>query len=107
MPWSPASRWPRWPPRLSTAPVAAEVRNPNGAAVIVGSRDYRMDHARRVAEAFKHYVLDFGGVRPTSMWAADKATAGGDQLASWGEEAEPGLSPTTCWTCCTAEGTGR
>ena len=68
---------------VADSAVAAEVRNPNGVAVLVGNRDYRMDHARRDAEAFKHYVLDFGGVRPASMWAADKATADSGQLASW------------------------
>ena len=78
---------------VADSAVAAEVRNPNGVAVIVGSRDYRMDHARRDAEAFKHYdVLDFGGVRPASLWAADKATTGGGQLASWGGGAKPGPS---------------
>ena len=52
---------------------AAEVRDPNGVAVIIGNRDYGNERvpevafAHRDAEAFKRYVLDVLGYDPDNV----------------------------------------
>ena len=52
---------------------AAEVRDPNGVAVIIGNRDYgkgrvpEVAFAHRDAEAFKRYVLDVLGYDPANV----------------------------------------
>ena len=62
-----------WSGALSGAVVAAEVRNPNGVAVIVGNGSYRHErvpevaYAHRDAEAFKRYVLDVLGFDPENV----------------------------------------
>ena len=54
-------------------PARAEVRNPNGVAVIVGNRAYAHErvpevrYAHRDAEAFKRYVLDVLGFDPENV----------------------------------------
>ena len=62
-----------WSGALPGAAVAAEVRNPNGVAVIVGNGSYRHErvpevaYAHRDAEAFKRYVLDVLGFDPENV----------------------------------------
>ena len=53
---------------------AAEVRNPNGVAVIIGNKDYQhkdvppVAYAHRDAEAFKRHVLDVLGYDPDNVF---------------------------------------
>ena len=53
---------------------AAEVRHPDGVAVIIGNKDYRhkdvppVAYAHRDAEAFKRYVLDVLGYAPGNVF---------------------------------------
>ena len=53
--------------------IAAEARDPNGVAVIIGNRNYEKDRvpevafAHRDADAFKHYVLEVLGYDPANV----------------------------------------
>ena len=60
----------------------AEVRNPNGVAVIVGNKEYRdpdvppVDYAHRDAEAFKRYVVEVLGFDPANVFELRDADRG-------------------------------
>ena len=63
-----------------SADAAAEVRNPNGFAVIVGNKDYKdndipkVSFAHRDAAAFKRYVVDVLGFDPKNIIYLHDAT---------------------------------
>ena len=74
--------------------LAAEVRNPDGVAVIVGNRDYAevgdVAYARRDAEAFRRYVVDVLGFDPRNVRLVTDANFG--QMRSlFGTEGRPGI----------------
>ena len=60
----------------------AEVRNPNGVAVIIGNKEYRspdvppVAYAHRDAEAFKHYVIEVLGFDPDNVFELRDADRG-------------------------------
>ena len=60
----------------------AEVRNPNGVAVIIGNKDYRspdvppVAYAHRDAEAFKRYVIEVLGFDPDNVFELRDADRG-------------------------------
>ena len=60
----------------------AEVRNPNGVAMIVGNKEYRnpdvppVDYAHRDAEAFKRYVVEVLGFDPANVFELRDADRG-------------------------------
>ena len=79
---------------------AAEVRDPNGVAVIIGNRNYVNDRvpevafAHRDAEAFERYVLDVLGYDPANVIDLRDASQA-EMLAAFGgpEKASgPGLA---------------
>ena len=78
---------------LATA-TGAEVRNPNGVAVIIGNMDYRdkdvfdVTYAHRDAEAFKHYVLDIRGFDPKNVIELRDATRQ-DMFKAFGRPGNP------------------
>ena len=60
----------------------AEVRSPNGVAVIIGNKEYRSQdvppvaYAHRDAEAFKHYVIEVLGFDPDNVFELRDADRG-------------------------------
>ena len=81
---------------VALAPMAAgsaEVRNPNGVAVIVGNQDYRepdvpdVDYAHRDAGAFRRYVLDVLGFDADNVFDLRDATRG-EMLKAFGRRGE-------------------
>ena len=58
----------------------AEVRNPDGVAVIIGNRDYAevgdVAHAHRGTEAFHRYVVDVLGFDPRNVRLVTDANFG-------------------------------
>ena len=74
--------------------LAAEVRNPDGVAVIVGNKDYAevgdVAYARRDAEAFHRYVVDVLGFDPRNVRLVTDANFG-DMRSLFGTEGRPGI----------------
>ena len=74
--------------------LAAEVRNPDGVAVIVGNRDYAevgdVAYARRDAEAFHRYVVDVLGFDPRNVRLVTDANFG-KMRSLFGTEGRPGI----------------
>ena len=73
---------------------AAEVRNPDGVAVIVGNKDYAeigdVAYARRDAEAFHRYVVDVLGFDPRNVRLVTDANFG-KMRSLFGTEGRPGI----------------
>ena len=74
--------------------LAAEVRNPDGVAVIVGNKDYSdvgdVAYAHRDAQAIHHYVIDVLGFDPRNVRLVTDADFG--QMRSlFGTEGRPGI----------------
>ncbi len=75
----------------------AEVRNPDGVAVIVGNANYRHDrvpevsYAHRDAAAFRHYVLEVLGYHPDNVIDLRDADQAGMESAFGNERSYKGL----------------
>ena len=73
---------------------AAEVRNPDGVAVIVGNKEYAevgdVAYAHRDAKAFRHYVVDVLGFDPRNVRLVTDADFG-KMRSLFGTEGRPGI----------------
>ena len=83
-----------WGLGVGGAAQAAEVRNPDGVAVIIGNRDYaggvgEVAYAHRDAEAFRRYVVDVLGFDPRYVRVLNDASLG-DMRSELGTPGHPG-----------------
>ena len=83
-----------WSVEDGTAAASAEVRNPDGVAVIIGNMDYAevgdVAYARRDAEAFHRYVVDVLGFDPRNVRLVTDANFG-KMRSLFGTEGRPGI----------------
>ena len=74
--------------------LAAEVRNPDGVAVIIGNKDYAavgdVDYAHRDAKAIQHYVIDVLGFDTRNVRLVENADLG-KMRNYFGIEGGPGI----------------
>ena len=86
-----------WSTGAGGSSLAAEFRNPDGVAVIIGNRDYsrgsrdvgEVEYAHRDAEAFHRYVIDVLGFDPRYVRVL-KDAALGDMRSELGTPGHPG-----------------